>query len=245
MRHRRSEPAHELGLDVSMAYLDLDELPALFDGSRLCSARHPAPVWFRRADHLGDPRVPLAQAVRGLVRERLGSAPEGPIRLLTTLRVMGLCFNPVSFYYCFDADGERLVAAIAHVTSTPWGEQHSYVIGAAREQDHGSTTLVEGTMRKRMHVSPLLGMDLSYRLRMTVPGERLAVHIAAEESSGAEAFAATLALRRAELTPAALRRGLARRPLPTARVLAAIYGHALALRLRGARWHAHPARAGS
>ena len=83
---------------------------------------------FRRSDYLGDPAVPLADAVRALVAERLGSAPQGPIRLLTHLRTFGHCFNPVSFYYCFAADGERLEAIVAEVTNTPWGERHAYVL---------------------------------------------------------------------------------------------------------------------
>ncbi len=52
--------------------------------------------------------MPLAEAVRELVRERTGVRPDGPIRLLTHLRYFGHCFNPVSFYYCFDAAGERV-----------------------------------------------------------------------------------------------------------------------------------------
>ena len=46
-------------------------------------ARRPGLVRFRRADYLGDPAVPLADAVRALVAERTGDAPDGPVRLLT------------------------------------------------------------------------------------------------------------------------------------------------------------------
>lgn len=241
--HRRARPAHELRMDTWMAYLDLDELPALFEGSALASARGPAPVWFRRADHLGDPGVPLVRAVRKLVTERTGHTPRGPIGLLTNLRVMGLCFNPVSFYYCFEEDGERLQAAVAHVTSTPWGEQHSYVLDVRRTEDRGSTALVRAQMPKRMHVSPLLGMDLTYDWRLTLPAERLSVRIAACAPGGGEVFDAALGLRRRALTPAALRALLARRPLPAARILARIYSQAALLRLKGAAWHPRPAGA--
>ena len=126
-----------------MVYLDLDELPALFDGTWLWSARRPALAWFRRADYLGDPDVPLARR-----RPRAGraSAPassaDGPIRLLTHLRYFGQCFNPVSFYYCFDAAGERVVAVVAEVTNTPWGERHAYVLAVDRRADHGTVRLM-------------------------------------------------------------------------------------------------------
>ena len=45
-----------------MAYVDLDELPQLL-GGRLARPR-PGLVRFRRRDYLGDPAVPLADAVR-------------------------------------------------------------------------------------------------------------------------------------------------------------------------------------
>ena len=46
---------------------------------------------------------PLDAAVRERVAELRGTPAAGPIRLLTQLRSYGLCFNPVSFYYCLDA----------------------------------------------------------------------------------------------------------------------------------------------
>ena len=104
VRHRRTGAVpEEFRYPLFMAYLDLDELPALFEQPWLWSARHPAPAWFRRADYLGDPSVPLRDAVRALVRNETGLPVQGPIRLLTHLRYFGYCFNPVSFYYCFDA----------------------------------------------------------------------------------------------------------------------------------------------
>jgi DUF1365 family protein len=33
----------------------------------------------------------------------------------------GHCFNPVSFYNCFESGGERVQALVAEVTNTPWG----------------------------------------------------------------------------------------------------------------------------
>jgi len=243
VRHRRlGEPSDEFRYPLFMMYLDLDELPALFDSSRLFSARGPAPAWFRRGDHLGDPRAPLAQSVRDLVRERSGAAADGPVRLLTNLRYLGHCFNPVSFYYCFQPDGQRLTATVAHVTNTPWGESHSYVLPVTEHAEHGSATLLSGSLEKRLHVSPLMGMERVYELRMTLPGERLSVHIESHVPGGASTFDATLSLGRREISAGELRRALARYPLLTMRIVARIYGNALRLRLKGARYFPHPGR---
>ena len=260
VRHRRHIPLNdEFRYPLLMAYLDLDELPALFDGSRLWSARGPAPAWFRRSDHLGDPEQPLADSVRALVRERIGVAPEGPIALLTHLRYFGHCFNPVSFYYCFDRAGERVSAVAAEVTNTPWGERHTYVLGDRDAAEHGSTRTLTGEHQKQLHVSPLMGMDHVYRWQVSEPAQTLSVHIASHAApapadargsrsgarDGERYFDATLSLSRREISPRELRRALVRYPLITVRVVARIYAHALRLRMRGASYFPHPGADGA
>jgi uncharacterized protein len=247
VRHRRhGSPHDEFRYPMFMVYLDLDELPRCLDGHPLWSARRAAPAWFRRADHLGDPRTPLADAVRELVCERTGRRPEGAIRLLTHLRYFGHCFNPVSFYYCYDADrraadSERLSAVVAHVTNTPWGERYSYVLPVVEVADHGSTGLLSGSSRKQLHVSPLMGMEHTYQWHVSDPAERLSVHIESHRDGGNGAyFDATLSLRRRELSRRELSRALVRYPFLTLRIFARIYGHALRLRVRGARYFSHP-----
>ncbi len=244
VRHRRTGTVNdEFRYPLFMVYLDLDELPGLLDGRWLWSARRPALAWFRRADYLGDPRVSLIDSVRDLVSERIGVRVKGPIRLLTHLRYFGKCFNPVSFYYCFDETGERVVAVVADVTNTPWGERHAYVMAVADPADHGTATVMRARFDKQLHVSPLMGMDNTYDWRLTEPGEHLSVHIESDDREhGTKVFDATLSLRRRELTPRSLRAVLMRYPLITLRIVTRIYTHALHLRLRGARYHPHPER---
>jgi DUF1365 family protein len=232
IRHRRLEPRRQFTHELALAYVDLEELPRLL-GGRLLSAR-PGLVRFRRGDYLGDPAVPLDRAVRELVSERTGDWPAGPIRLLTHLRSFGHCFNPVSFYYCFDPAGEGMQAVVAEVTNTPWGERHAYVLGAG----HGSGGVLNAQFEKAMHVSPFMGMDHRYDVRASTPGPTLSVHIGSSRA-GSTVFDATLSLRRRELTPASLARMTGRYPFATVRVLALIYAHALGLKLGGAPVHPH------
>jgi DUF1365 family protein len=229
IRHRRfAVREHEFRYRIAMAYIDLDELPTLLDG-RL-TRRRPGLVRFRRADYLGDPNTPLDQAVRSLVEQRLGHAPQGPIRLLTQLRSFGHCFNPVSFYYCFAPDGETLEAIVAEVTNTPWGERHAYVLEAG-------DPIPRGGFDKALHVSPFMAMDQRYTWRAPAPGPTLSVQIESTQNSH-KAFDATLGLERRPLT----RRSLTRHPAATVRMLALIYGHAVALKLKGVPVQPHPAR---
>jgi DUF1365 family protein len=227
VRHRRfADRANEFELKIALAYVDLDELP------RLPIARAHRIVRFKRSDYLGDPRKPLDQEVRDLVEQRTGTRPKGSIRLLTQLRSFGHCFNPVSFYYCFDAQGERVESVVAEVTNTPWGERHQYVI---RRSTPG---VITGEDEKLLHVSPFMGMDHHYSWRVADPGETLSVHIESTAQE-AKAFDATLSLHRREFS----RRATARLPASTLRTLALIYAHALKLKLKGAHVHPHPSEA--
>jgi uncharacterized protein len=241
IRHRRLEPRKEFTYSLALAYIDLDELPTLL-GGRLLSPG-PGALRFRRGDYHGDPARPLDISVRDRVQELSGQRPAGPIRVLTQPRSFGLCFNPVSFYYCFDADadadagGDRLRYVLAEVTNTPWGERQSYLLGDG-PGDRGANVL-RGRFAKELHVSPFMGMDHVYDARATSPASTLSVHIESLRR-GQTVFDATLALERHELTPSAVRRMTLRYPVSTLRVLALIYGHAVGLKLAGARVHPHP-----
>jgi DUF1365 family protein len=241
VRHRRlAVRAHELRHRLALAYIDLDELPDLLDG-RLLSPRAGL-VRFRRRDYLGaDASQSLGEAVRERVQAQTGARPTGPIRLLTHLRTWGHCFNPVSFYYCFDPSGKTVESVLAEVTNTPWGERHAYALTPTP----GSSTakVLSGSLAKALHVSPFMGMDHRYEWSLTAPAQTLAVHIASHRG-GELAFDATLALRRRELTRRSLARVTARYPFATLRVLALIYAHGAALKLKGVPLHSHP-RAGA
>jgi hypothetical protein len=231
IRHRRREPAQDFTHRLALAYIDLDELPSLL-GGRLVR-RAPGLLRLRRRDYLGPVGVPLAVAVRDRVTALGGERPAGPVRLLTQLRSWGLCFNPVSFYYCFDRGGEYVESVLAEVTNTPWGERHAYLLSPS------GGAVLRSRFTKALHVSPFMGMDHVYEARATEPGPTLSVHIDSQRD-GETAFDATLALERRELTPASAARLTTRYPLATARVLALIYGHAVGLKLAGARVHPHP-----
>jgi DUF1365 family protein len=241
VRHRRfAVREHAFRHRISLAYVDLDELPELL-GGRLVR-RRPGLVRFRRADYLGDPAVPLDRAVRELVAQRTGApAPDGPVGVLTQLRTFGHCFNPVSFYYCHRADG-TLHSVVAEVTSTPWSERHAYVLPAGDTPDPTHRRVLHGRFDKRLHVSPFMGMDQHYVWSATEPvsdAPTLSVHIESREG-GERAFDATLALRRAPLCRRTLARVLGRHPAATLRVLVLIYAHALALAVKRVPIHPRP-----
>lgn len=238
VRHRRHGPrAHAFEYRMAQLYLDLDEVDRVFAGRWLWSSSRRNLAEFRRSDYLGPPEMGLADAVRQRVQQATGARPGGPVRLLTHPRYAGYVMNPVSFYYCYAADGATLAAVVAEITNTPWRERHAYVLDVAAAQAQGRSWHWE--FAKAFHVSPFLPMDRDYHWSLSAPADDLLVHMEVLRD-GEREFDATLSLQRRPLDGAALARVLWRYPLMTAQVLAAIHWQALRLWLKGTPIYDHP-----
>jgi hypothetical protein len=236
VEHRRFAPRpHRFRYPLFMLYIDLAELPRLFDGTPFWSARRPALAWFKRSDYLGPATLPLDDAVRDLIASRTGTRPSGPIRLLTHLRYFGYCMNPVSFYYCFNDSGDTLQTIVAEITNTPWAERHQYVLAV----DAAAGRLKRFDFDKGFHVSPFMPMNLQYRWCFSEPKQRLFVNMRNFDGA-AELFDATLNMRGQPVSAGGLVGALCRYPLMTLRVIAAIHWQALMLWLKGTPFHGHP-----
>jgi DUF1365 family protein len=82
------------------------------------NSRLPSLGRWRRSDYFGDKSKSLSSCVRAL-------APDGMtidrIIQLSNPAYFGFSFNPVSVYYCYQADTiDELVAVLLEVTNTPW-----------------------------------------------------------------------------------------------------------------------------
>lgn len=223
VRHRRYTPkSHAFGYRLFMTAIDADRPEQTVPRGLLWRLL----TRFRRTDHGGDPATPLGEWIRERVAAETGRAPSGEIVLLTQLRQLGLYMNPVCFYFCVSADGERVETLALEVQNTPWNERHVYVLPLSADG---------AEFAKAFHVSPFMEMDMTYRLRCKPAASGVVLHLE-NWRSGALYFDATLHLRRRR-SPSAV---LAAFPFMTSSILAAIYFEAFRLWRKGVPYVPHP-----
>lgn len=235
-----------------MMYVDLDELPTLFDQTATWSYDKPNLAYFKRSDYFGDANKPLKSEIQTKVAQEINIYPGGKVCMLTNLRYFGYCFNPVSFYYCYASDNTTLIAIVTHITNTPWGENYAYVHDCTKKDlikepnkgsDKHQSKLLHFSLQKDFHVSPFMPMDIKYDWQFSLPDERLSVYMQncqASENGIHKMFDATLTLQRQELTSKALNWTLLKYPFMTVKVITAIYWQALLLWLKRTPFYAYP-----
>jgi DUF1365 family protein len=216
---------HRFSYPLFMALLDVDRIPELMRVSRLTSHNRWNWASFDDRDHLGDPRRTLRERLTEDATRHGIELPEGRMLLLTHLRHLGYCFNPVSFFYCFDA-AERLRVVLAEVHNT-FGGSHTYWL----RPDPAARTF-RAAAAKSLYVSPFMPVDLDYAFALTPPAGRLVAHMQTIRE-GAVLFDATLSLERRPWNATEIRRALLRYPVMTARVMAGIHCQALQLWWKG------------
>ncbi len=236
MHHRLTPVEHRFQYRVFYLWLDLDAIDGLAKGL-WCFSRNRFNLFsFHDRDHLhlGESTT-KANVLRWLQEQGCDTAPVARIMLLTFPRVFGYIFNPVSFYYCFDAQGEP-VCAVAQVTNT-YHEQKMFLL--RDRDDRGRFRLLT---EKHFYVSPFVPLDFSFDFKLEMPSDKLDIHID-DRSREERTLLTALAGKRRELTASSLFGCAIKYPLLTLRVIFLIHWNALCLWRKRIPWHRKAANA--
>jgi len=228
MHHRLQPKRHRFVYRVFTLLLDIDRLADLDRRLRLFSVERANLFSFRLKDHGPRNGEPLRPWVENELKRAGITGDPVQVRLLAMPRFLGYVFNPLSVYYCYDADG-RLFAVVYEVKNT-FGEQHAYALPVDDALTPADS--VQQQCDKNFYVSPFIESEATYRFKLNKPKDRLNVLIREQIESGPLLIAA-LSGRRRLLTDFELVRQAFLHPFLTQRVIASIHIQALKLWLKG------------
>lgn len=231
--HMRLQPfGHRFCYRIFSALLDIDQLDEAAAARRWFSVDRFNLTAFHRRDHGPRDGTALRPWVEALLAEA-GRPTPTHILLLSMPRLLGYAFNPLSVFWCYDADG-RLESVVYEVKNT-FGDQYPYALPADADADGA----IRHDQAKEFFVSPFIGMDQTYRFTLRPPGARLAIRIKQANAQG-DYLIATQSGDATPMTDAALLCQLARMPLTSFKVIAAIHWQALRLWMKGAKFLGYP-----
>jgi len=191
---------------------------------------------FNERDHAAHDGSALEPWVRKMLADWDVPQADGRIILLTLPRLFGYVFNPVSFWYCLDRDG-NLRAVISEVSNT-FRDRHSYI----SFHDDRRPIMPDDWLRaeKVFHVSPFIDISGHYLFRFVYRDNKIGVWIDHYNEEGL-LLTTSVTGKRIPLTAGNLLRCFFRYPMVTLKVISLIHYQALVLWLfKGIRYRPRP-----
>jgi DUF1365 family protein len=194
-----------------------------------------APLALYGSDHGKRDNSPLLPWIQNLLADEGITTADGEVVLQAFPRVFGMVFNPVSFWFCHDRDG-NLRAVLAEVNNT-FGERHNYLVAHADQRPILADDRLPA--RKAFHVSPFYPVVGEYRFRFQLSAQRRRVDIDYFQD-GQRVLATAVEGNVAMLDAAGARRAALRFPLLAIGIVARIHWQALRLALRRVQFFRKP-----
>ncbi len=236
MHNRLSPKKHSFHYNVFMFYIDLDEIDLLKRKLFLFSHNRFNYFSYRDREHL---QLPIdapnqdkntKQHLNDYLRENGITTPVNRIMLLTNLNVLGYNFNPVSFYFCYDAQNLPL-CCVAEVSNT-FREMKPFLLKSENLRDG----VFKLNTTKYFYVSPFIEHDTNFDFNLGVPDSKLNIRID-DYKDNERFFISTLTGHRKSLNNLTLFWYGFRFPLITLRIIGLIHWQAFLLWLKQLRYH--------
>ncbi|MDJ0991276.1 MAG: DUF1365 family protein [Desulfobacterales bacterium] len=237
VEHERFFPTpHRLLYRLYVYAFDLDELAGLDRRLPLFGYNRLRPVSLFDRDYLSAGSQTIREKLLRQLSTQVDTRRVARIVVVTSPRYFNYIFNPVSFYYCFDA-ADALVGAAAEVNNT-FGEKHVYVLPVK----NGAAAYFPARFQaeKHFHVSPFNTMGGTYHFHLADIRRELDVRIALHRE-GRKILHARLWGRPIPLTPWKHLRTVLAHPLLPHLTIPRIYWEAFKLRFgRNLAYHDKP-----
>lgn len=164
--HRRfGARQHTLRYRVFYLLLDLAELEALDRISTLFRVNRAGWFSFHDSDH-GNGSGSYRDWCVGVLREAGIADASAGFQVLTTPRVFGYVFNPISVVYCRRADGS--IGAMIYEVNNTFGERIAYAIPVTHRRP-----AIRQRCDKAMFVSPFYDLEGTYEFGVREPRDTL------------------------------------------------------------------------
>ncbi|MEM9331186.1 MAG: DUF1365 domain-containing protein [Pseudomonadota bacterium] len=237
--HARMKPkAHRFNYRVFSLLIDLDRLEEASRGSFFFSVNKSNLVSFNERDHGRRDGSSLRKHIDALL-EKGGIEKPDRIMLWCNPRVLGYTFNPLSIYYCYNANDD--VIALVYQVHNTFGESHAYV--AHVDPEAKMLPSIRQSAAKQFYVSPFLEMDLRYDFRICPPAERMKIRILEHDKDG-PILSATFSGYQQPLKTMKLLLGISQTLGLSLKIIAGIHFEALLLWLKGIKIYPRPSPPG-
>jgi len=222
MHDRQKPKRHRFVHKIFMFYLDLDELPQLSGFSWLLGHNQNRVYNFKDDDHISSGFASVKDNIRAYLKKQGVEQKIHRIQLMTNVRTFGYIFNPVSFYFCFDAN-DAPVCVVSEIGNT-FGELKYFYLGPEKK----NTKAFSDRQVKYYYISPFIDLDNELDFRIQVPDERLNITIDTLKN-GEKFFWSSMTGPRKPLTTATLLWYTIKYPFVTLKVIFLIHWHAAIL----------------
>ena len=247
--HTRTSPiAHQFQYSFFQIWLDV-ERPELIDNiSPFWSSKKHNLVRFNRHHYLpnnDNKTQSLHQSICKKIQQQTNKHFQGKAYLLANLSYWGYCYNPVSFYFCYNPNG-KLEFILSEIHNTPWGERFTYVHDisssvnkTSSQRENKANDKLQFKFDKQFHVSPFMPMDLQYDWQFQTAKNKILISMNLHQKEQS-IFNATLNLQGEELSSYQANKLPFNYPFMCFKVLFSIYWNALRLWFKGVTFFDHP-----